>query len=142
MLYALAIPLGFGANNQGEIQAAIYGIHWCINHGFKSIILEDYSQLLVNWINSNTKVPWSLYQFIYDLKEQLSKLRSYHCYHTYRETNNMVDLLSKRSHELDETQDFYIYQQLPTKIRGAYLIDKIVQINFRRRKLKRVKQPP
>ncbi|WMV13665.1 hypothetical protein MTR67_007050 [Solanum verrucosum] len=32
IVYAFAIPLGEGNNNQAEIQAAIFGLNWCIQH--------------------------------------------------------------------------------------------------------------
>ena len=40
MIYAFAVPLGEGTNNQAEIQAAVFGLNLCIQHGYNSIILE------------------------------------------------------------------------------------------------------
>ncbi|XP_015160870.1 ribonuclease H-like [Solanum tuberosum] len=60
MVYAFAVPLGQGTNNQveiqaartnnqAEIQAAVFGLNWCIQHGYNSIILEVDSELLTKW---------------------------------------------------------------------------------------------
>ncbi|WMV32529.1 hypothetical protein MTR67_025914 [Solanum verrucosum] len=49
MVYAFAVPLGEGTNNQVEIQAAIFGLNWCIQHGYNCIILEVDSELLTKW---------------------------------------------------------------------------------------------
>ncbi|KAK4707380.1 hypothetical protein R3W88_033069 [Solanum pinnatisectum] len=46
MIYAFAIPLGQGTNNQAKVQADSYGLHWCIQHGYNNIILEVDSELL------------------------------------------------------------------------------------------------
>uniref|UniRef100_M1DEJ8 RNase H family protein n=2 Tax=Solanum tuberosum TaxID=4113 RepID=M1DEJ8_SOLTU len=48
MVYAYAIPVGFGTNNKAEIQAAIHGVTWCMQHGYRKIILEVDSELLSN----------------------------------------------------------------------------------------------
>lgn len=40
ILYAFSVPFGEGTNNQAEVQAASYGQNWCIQHGYKNIILE------------------------------------------------------------------------------------------------------
>ena len=49
IIYAFAIPLGEGSNNQAEVQAASYGLNWCIQHGYKNIIEVD-SELLIKWL--------------------------------------------------------------------------------------------
>ena len=53
LIYAFSIPLGFGTNNSAEIQAALHGLNWCQQHGFKKIILEVDSELLVKWITNS-----------------------------------------------------------------------------------------
>lgn len=40
MIYAYATPLRIGTNNQDKIQATVFGVHWCIQHGYMRIILE------------------------------------------------------------------------------------------------------
>ncbi|XP_049381372.1 uncharacterized protein LOC125845930 [Solanum stenotomum] len=50
MILAFATPLGNGTNNQAEIGAAIFGMTWVLQLGYKSVVLEVDSQLLVDWI--------------------------------------------------------------------------------------------
>ncbi|KAK6782185.1 hypothetical protein RDI58_019981 [Solanum bulbocastanum] len=50
MIFAFTVSLGMGTNNQAELQVASYGLHWCIQHGYKNVILEVDSELLTKWI--------------------------------------------------------------------------------------------
>ncbi|WMV23931.1 hypothetical protein MTR67_017316 [Solanum verrucosum] len=50
IIFAFSIPLGEGTNNQVEVQAACYGLNWCIQHGYNNIILEVDSELLTKWL--------------------------------------------------------------------------------------------
>lgn len=52
IIYAFATPLGVGTSNQAEIRAAIFGITWCIQHGYSRVILEVDSELLTKWLNT------------------------------------------------------------------------------------------
>ncbi|KAH0746409.1 hypothetical protein KY285_008066 [Solanum tuberosum] len=57
MVYAFTIPLGVGTNNRVETLAAIHGLQWCVQHGYKNIILKVDSELLTKWIAQNIKPP-------------------------------------------------------------------------------------
>ncbi|KAH0655402.1 hypothetical protein KY285_030284 [Solanum tuberosum] len=63
------------------------------------------------------------------------------CVHTYREANGTVDLLAKHSHQQDIIQNYYTHHQLPLPVKGSYLLEKLGVQNFKRKKLKRIKQP-
>ncbi|KAH0730025.1 hypothetical protein KY289_001213 [Solanum tuberosum] len=71
-----------------------------------------------------------------------SPLEDTQCVHTYREANATADLLAKHSHQQDIVQNYYTHHQLPLPIKGSYLLEKFGVQNFRRKKLKRIKQPP
>lgn len=45
LLYVFAALFSVGTNNQAELQAAIFGITWCIQHGYSRLILEVDSEL-------------------------------------------------------------------------------------------------
>lgn len=45
-LFAYATPLGDGSRNKAEVEAAIFGIAWCIQLGYKKVLLEDDLELL------------------------------------------------------------------------------------------------
>ncbi|WMV30186.1 hypothetical protein MTR67_023571 [Solanum verrucosum] len=57
MVYAFTIPLGYGTNNKVETLVAIHGIEWCIQHGYRRIILEIDSELLTRWLTHSLKPP-------------------------------------------------------------------------------------
>ncbi|WMV41203.1 hypothetical protein MTR67_034588 [Solanum verrucosum] len=58
------------------------------------------------------------------------------------EANSTADLLAKHSHQQDIEQHYYTSHQLPQAVKGSYLLEKMGVHNFRRKKLKRIKQPP
>ncbi|KAH0692184.1 hypothetical protein KY285_019281 [Solanum tuberosum] len=140
MIYAFAIPLGMGTNNQAEAQAASYGLYWCVNHGYRNIILEVDSELLTIWLKQNTQPPWKLQGYVQEIQSLISQCVSFQCIHTYREANFTADFLSKQSHRHDNIQHYYVPNQLPAAAKGSYLLEKMGMQNFRRKKLKRIKK--
>ena len=142
LIYAFAIPLGFGTNNFAEIQAALHGLQWCQQHGFKKIILEVDSELLYKWISNKSVVPWRCLHYIQQIQNINNKMEIFQCKHIYREANGTADLLAKWSHSMDIIQQFYTSQQLEGAIKGSYILEKMGMQLFRRRKLKRIKHPP
>ncbi|KAH0746322.1 hypothetical protein KY285_007979 [Solanum tuberosum] len=60
MILAFATRLGEDTNNQAEMEAAIFGLTWSLQVGYRNVILEVDSQLLVDWIMLKTKPPWSI----------------------------------------------------------------------------------
>ncbi|KAH0700920.1 hypothetical protein KY284_015135 [Solanum tuberosum] len=109
-----------GTNNQAEVQAASFGLNWCIQHGYTNIILEVDSELLTKWFLQAAIPLWKI----------------------HREANGTADLLAKHSHQQDIVQNYYTHYQLPLPVKGSYLLEKLGVQNFRRKKLKRIKQPP
>ncbi|KAG5585275.1 hypothetical protein H5410_045709, partial [Solanum commersonii] len=98
IVYTFTIPLGEGTNNQAKVQAASYGLNWCIQHRYQNIILERLSS------------------FVQDL-QGLAKQSTYLQYvHTYKEANNTADLLSKQSHTQDIIQHYYTTNQLQMQL--------------------------
>ncbi|KAK6782013.1 hypothetical protein RDI58_019809 [Solanum bulbocastanum] len=142
MIYAFAIPFGTGTNNQAEIQAANYGLHWCIHHGYNNIILEVDSELLTRWLLRTSTPPWKLQSLVPELHRLANQCESLQCVHIYREANSTADFLSKQSHKQDIVQHYYTCTQLPSLARGSYILEKMGVQNFRRKKLKRIKKPP
>jgi len=135
IIYAFAIPLGEGTNNQAEVQAASYGLNWCIQHGYQNIILEVDSELLTKWFLQISDPPWRLSRFVQELHDIAKQCTYVHCVHTYREANNTTDLLSKQSHKQDIIQHYYTPNQLPKAVRGSYILEKMGIQSFRSKKL-------
>ncbi|WMV50118.1 hypothetical protein MTR67_043503 [Solanum verrucosum] len=78
-----------------------------------------------------------VYAFVVPLGEGTNNQAEIQCVHTYREANRPADLLAKHSHQQDITD-----HQLPQAVKGSYLLEKWGVQNLRRKKLKRIKQPP
>lgn len=142
LIYAFSTPFGIGTNNQAEVKAAIFGVTWCIQHGYTKLILEVDSALLIQWITHHIHPPWRLDTDILELQKLVSQLESFQSRHVYREANYTADALSKCSHHYDITQQYYTHQQLPRAAKGYFILDKLGTMSFRRRKLKRIKKPP
>ncbi|XP_015160979.1 uncharacterized protein [Solanum tuberosum] len=142
MIYAFSIPLGIGSNNLAETLAAQQGIYWCVQHGFKKIILEIDSKLLNNWISYKSKPPWQIQQHIRELIRLARQLEFFECRHIFKEANSTTDFLAKGSHNSDIIRQYYTHHQLPTVAKGSYLLERMGVSNFRRKKIKRIKQPP
>ncbi|KAK4716302.1 hypothetical protein R3W88_014640 [Solanum pinnatisectum] len=60
LILAFSVPLGQGTNNQAEIEAANFGLAWCMQLNYRNVILEVDSQLLADWFNSRAAVPWTI----------------------------------------------------------------------------------
>lgn len=54
----------------------------------------------------------------------------------------MADILTKNSHTLTAPQIYFDVQQIPNEVNVYYYLDKVEMVSFRRRKLKKIKEPP
>ncbi|XP_015168633.1 uncharacterized protein [Solanum tuberosum] len=75
MVYAFTIALGMGTNNMAETQAAAHGLYWCLQHGFKNVILEVDSELLAKWITHIIKPPWRIQHQVQELNQAYQPVR-------------------------------------------------------------------
>lgn len=142
IIFAFDSPSSFGTNNIAELKAAVYGLEWCEQHGYKDIVLEVDSELLSKWISNTIQIPWRCQQYVQHIHQITKKLHHFQCQHIYREANSTTDLLAKWSHSIEIPQHFYTTRQLKGTIRGSYILEKMGIQNFRRRKVKRIKHPP
>ncbi|XP_015158405.1 uncharacterized protein [Solanum tuberosum] len=141
-IFAFSAPLGEGTNNQVEVEAAIFGLTWCVNLKYNNVILEVDSQLLVDWLVSSTAVPWTISHQMQKLHQLVKQFTHFKCIHTLREANFVANLLSKHIHQITSPQVYFNSQQLP-KLAAAYLQHDLADMaSFRRGKLKRIKEPP
>ncbi|KAH0653747.1 hypothetical protein KY289_031425 [Solanum tuberosum] len=107
------------------MEAAIYGLRWCVQQGFQHVILEVHSELLSKW--------W--------LVEITRVFHSFTCIHAYRKVNFTADVLSKHSHTLTSPGHYTTTHQLPHDVKGYYKQDKIGLASLRRMKTIRIKKP-
>jgi len=142
MVLAFATPLREGTNNQAEIGAAIFGLTWAVQSGHRNVALEVDSQLLMHWIALKAKPPWSVNTQIQQLQQLIRQTHSFTCKHIFREANFVADSLAKYSHKITTPQIYYSIQQLPKQARAYYQLDMIGMASFRRRKTKKIHEPP
>lgn len=60
----------------------------------------------------------------------------------FREANNVADVLAKHSHSITAPQMHFDVNQIPKDAKAYYFLDKVGMVAFRRRKLKKIKEPP
>uniref|UniRef100_M1DRY4 RNase H family protein n=1 Tax=Solanum tuberosum TaxID=4113 RepID=M1DRY4_SOLTU len=142
MLIAFTTPLGEGTNNQAEVEAAIFGMTWSLELGYRNVLLEVDSQLLVDWIRHKTNPHWSINTQIMKLQALIKQTHEFRCKHTFREANFVADSLSKHSHKITSPQLYFNRNQLPKEARVYYQLEKLEMASFRRRRIKKIKEPP
>ncbi|WMV15018.1 hypothetical protein MTR67_008403 [Solanum verrucosum] len=50
LIFSYFVHLGHGTNNQAEVEAAIFGLSWCVQLNYQKMVLEVDSQMLVDWL--------------------------------------------------------------------------------------------
>ncbi|XP_069145909.1 uncharacterized protein [Solanum lycopersicum] len=136
MIMAFSTPLGEGSNNQAEIEAALFGLTWAFELGFKNILLDLDSLLVVQWISNKIAPPWNLTNQLERLQQIIIQTQNFRCSHIFREANWVVDALSKHSHNNTAPQVYVHSNQLPKEAHAYYQMDLMDMPSFRRKKTK------
>ena len=97
---AFASPLGEGTINQVEIEASIFGMTCPLLLGYKQVILELDSQLVVKWILHKTIPQRSITTQLERIQTLITQAQKIRCIHTLREDNWDADSLSKNNHKV------------------------------------------
>ncbi|XP_015064690.1 uncharacterized protein LOC107009897 [Solanum pennellii] len=142
LVMTFTTPLGEGTNNKAELEAAILGLTWALELGYRNIILELDSQLVVHWILKKVAPQWSIITQLGRLQNLISQTQNFKCLHVFREANWVADALSKHSHKTTTPQVYFNIQHTPKKARPYYHLDLLQMPSFRRNKTKRIKEPP
>ena len=103
-------PLGEETNNKVEIEATIVGLNWALELGYRNIILEIDSLLVVHWILKKDAPRWSIITQLGRLHNLISQVQNFKCLHVFREANWVVDALSKHSHKITSPQVYFNIQ--------------------------------
>ncbi|WMV32842.1 hypothetical protein MTR67_026227 [Solanum verrucosum] len=107
LIFSYSALLGEGNNNQAEVEAAIFGISWCVHLNYHKIILEVDSQLLVDWLLAKSVPAWNIAPQIQKIQMLTTHFSHFKCIHTFREANYVADALSKHSHQITTPQIYY-----------------------------------
>nr|XP_010315780.1 uncharacterized protein LOC104644285 [Solanum lycopersicum] len=142
LVMALTTPLGEGTNNKAELEAVILGLTWALELGYKNIILELVSQLVVHWILKEAAPQWSIITQLGRLQNLISQTQNFKCLHVFREANWVADALSKHSHKTTTPQVYFNIQQMPKEARSYNHLHLLQMPSVRRKKTKRIKEPP
>lgn len=97
LIFAYTVPLRGGTNNQEEVEAIVFDIAWWAQLNYHKVILEVDSQLLVDWLMLKSTHPWIITSKMQKLHNLITHIPHFKCIHTLRETNIVVDSLSKHS---------------------------------------------
>lgn len=138
---AFVAALGTRTNNKAEMKAAIFGLTWALELGYRNIVQELDSQLVVKWINQQASPQCNLLAQLDRIQNLIIQTQKFKCSHVYREANWVADALSKHSHQTGSPQVYFCQHQLPKTARAYYQMDLMELPNFRRKKTKKVKEP-
>ena len=113
VVMAFATPLGEGTNNKAKIEASIFGLTWALELGYRNIILELDSQLVVQWVLKKAVPQWSIITQLGRLQHLINQVHNIKCIHVFREENCVADALSKHSHNIANPLVYFHIHQLP-----------------------------
>ena len=142
LILAFATSLGEGSNNKAETEAALFGLVKALELGFKNIIMELDSQLVVHWINKKSAHHWNVANEIAKIQFLILQTQNFKCQHTLREANWVADSLSKHSHNTTAPQVYFSSTQLPKEAQAYYQMDLLNLPRSRRKKTKMIFYPP
>ena len=142
LLMAFAVPLGEGSNNKAEVEAALFGLQWATELGHTNIIMELDSQIVVQWIAKKTVHHWSVTNQLERIQQLIQQTQQFKCDHIFREANWVADSLSKHSHGTSSLQLYFNSNQMPKEAQAYYQMDLLNMPSFRRKKTKKIFDPP
>lgn len=134
MIMAYSVSLSEGTNNQAEVEAAIFGLSWCVQLNLEYVILEVDSELLIDQMQEKISPPWNLLNHIKKLNNIINQVEHFICIHTLREGNFVAEAFSKHGHKITNPHAYFKIQELPKYAAEYFHLDKIEMASFRRRK--------
>lgn len=81
-IFAFTAFLGAGTNNQAEMEVASIGHSWCLQLGYKRVILEVDSELVVRWINQPRSTPRKIQAALTKVQKLINKFQEFKGIHT------------------------------------------------------------
>ncbi|WMV55670.1 hypothetical protein MTR67_049055 [Solanum verrucosum] len=130
MIMAFAFYLGECSNNYAEIQAIKIGLKWCLDNGFRNLIIESDSLLTIHMINGNISTSWLLK---YEIKKIQAMNAEGHIQfnHIFREGNSTADFLANLAEFKKYNSFFTTAINLPMQIISTLKNEKKRGPNFR-----------
>uniref|UniRef100_A0A0V0H336 Putative ovule protein n=1 Tax=Solanum chacoense TaxID=4108 RepID=A0A0V0H336_SOLCH len=99
-------------------------------------MIETDSLGLQKIIQKQWKVPWEIVEKIENISDRLHQLNS-QVKHKFREGNSVADVLANTVIEIQSTDEYHSFQELPINIRKLINMDKsqIPSLRIRSRKI-------
>lgn len=119
-IFAATGSLGTTSSLEAEVLAMLEGLRFCQRQGYGECIVRTDCNLLLQLLNSR-RYPWKLTSLFQDI-EAISSTLSCSFRHVYRELNVPADLLA-RSGAASPSQQYVSWSTLPSRVRGALLLD-------------------
>ncbi|KAH0693693.1 hypothetical protein KY285_020790 [Solanum tuberosum] len=129
-----------GTNNQAEVEAAVFGLSWCVHLNYQKVVLEVDSQMLVDWLLKKSAPPWNISSQMQQLHTLTTHFSQFKCIHTLRDANFVADSLFKHSHQVTSPQLYFTSHQIPKEATTYLQQDKAGMSSFKRKKMKRIKK--
>lgn len=83
LVLAFATPLGEGTSSKAEMEAALFGLSWALELGYRKIIIELDSQLVVQWISKKTVNHWSVTNQLERIQHLIRQTHNFKCDHIF-----------------------------------------------------------
>lgn len=105
-----SVQLCIGTNNQAELEASIFGRTRVLELGYRKIVLEVYSKILVKLLTHKTNFQWNVMIEVENLQTLINQVLK--CQHIFWEANFLADSLSKFSNKVNSAKLFFGSQLL------------------------------
>ena len=112
-----------------EAKALLQGLLGCVNKGTVEIDIEVDSMVLVQILQNNTHVPWTIAYEIRAITQILQQMR-YTLRHIFRESNMVADFLANLGCKMGK--HFIVeHDRMPKRLRGIVRMDRCGLPNVR-----------
>ncbi|XP_060195042.1 uncharacterized protein LOC132624254 [Lycium barbarum] len=130
MSHAFAEFYGQCSNNMTEALAIWKGINICKDNGFRNVMVESDSLMVINMIKEKLKPPWQLTEIIVKI-QRLTRHGDFEFKHIYREGNSTADLFANLGEDSKTSTIFTEASLLPAKVIALMKLELDGLPNFR-----------
>lgn len=128
VLYACGKEIQEGTNTEAEARAILEAMRYCVQHDYVLIELHTDSMLIKNSVNGEWVVPWSVAEFVDEIKELMARC-NVSISHTLRKGNRLADHLANYALDIGPI-DAHGFWELDTQSRRIVNIDKLQYPNL------------
>lgn len=89
--------------------------------GFKYVLVEGYSKLIIDCVNNNYNTPWRLKTVIWDILHLRPFFEEIIFTHVFREANFMIDALANLSNSIEGSR--FWESSLPLNVLSVFNFD-------------------